>query len=115
MDNSFRELIDGLHGKYLELVSMQPVTIDTTPDNCPVGGVYLFTENGKHLYAGRTKRKISVRLKGHVNTSKDLTCSPKTVPPKVRFLWDNHTLRGGLYHEEFKVHAGAGSLRHAAG
>jgi len=21
----------------------------------------------------------------------------------VRLLWDNHTLRGGLYHEEFKV------------
>ena len=44
-----------------------------------------------------------------------LTCPPKTVPAKMRFLWDNHTLRGGLYHEEFKVHAGAGSLRHAAG
>jgi putative transposase len=43
-----------------------------------------------------------------------VTFSPKTVPAKVRFLWDNHTLRGGLYHEEFKVHAGAGSLRHAA-
>ena len=43
-----------------------------------------------------------------------VTCSPKTVPPKVRLLWDNHTLRGGLYHEEFKVHAGAGSLCHAA-
>ena len=71
MDTSFRELISGLHEKYLELVSMQPVTIDTTPNNCPIGGVYLFTENGKHLYAGRTKREISVRLKAHVNTAKD--------------------------------------------
>jgi len=71
LDNRFEGLIDGLRDKYLELVSMQPVTIDKTPSNCPVGGVYLFTENGKHLYAGRTKRKISVRLKAHVNTARD--------------------------------------------
>lgn len=45
----------------------------------------------------------------------EVTCSPKTVPPKVRLLWDNHILRGGLFHEEFEAHAGAGSLRHTAG
>jgi hypothetical protein len=71
MDDVFKTLIDGLHKKYQDLISMSPVTIDTTPSNCPVGGVYLFSENGKPLYAGRTKRKIKDRLKGHVNTAKD--------------------------------------------
>ena len=71
MDDTFKTLIDGLHKKYQDLISMSPVTIDTTPNNCPVGGVYLFSENGKPLYAGRTKRKIKTRLKGHVNTAKD--------------------------------------------
>jgi len=71
MDNRFKELISGLHEKYIELVSMQPVTIDTTPYDCPTGGIYLFTENGNNLYTGRTKRKLSVRLKAHVNTAND--------------------------------------------
>jgi len=50
---------------------MSPVTVDTVPDDCPVGGVYLFSEKKIHLYAGRTKRKIKARLKGHVSTAKD--------------------------------------------
>jgi putative transposase len=44
-----------------------------------------------------------------------LICPPKTVPPGVRILWDNHTIIGGLFHEEFQVHARTGSLCHAAG
>jgi 3-mercaptopyruvate sulfurtransferase SseA len=69
MDNNFITLIDGLHKKYQDLISMPPVTVDTTPSNCPVGGVYLFSEHGKHLYAGRTKCSIRTRLKGHVSTA----------------------------------------------
>ena len=48
---------------------------------------------------------------GHFN----LICPPKTVPAKVRFLWDNDTLTGGLFHEEFTVHGGASSFCHEAG
>jgi len=71
MDQKFKDLIDGLHRRYEDLMAMSPVTIDTTPNECPVGGVYLFSENGTHLYAGRTKRKIKKRLKGHVSTAED--------------------------------------------
>ena len=71
MDDTFKTFIYGLHDKYQALIAMSPVTIDTVPNNCPTGGVYLFSENGKPLYAGRTKRKIKTRLKGHVNTAKD--------------------------------------------
>jgi len=71
MDKRFKALIAGLQKKYESLLSMAPVTVDTAPSDCPVGGVYLFSERGKHLYAGRTKRKIKTRLKGHVSTAKD--------------------------------------------
>lgn len=71
MDKKFKALIEGLHKKYEALISMAPVTVDTAPDDCPVGGVYLFSEKGIHLYAGRTKRKIKTRLNGHVSTAKD--------------------------------------------
>ena len=71
MNAKFAVLIDGLHKKYEMLISMTPVTVDTTPSDCPVGGIYLFSEHGKPLYAGRTKRSIKIRLKGHVGTAKD--------------------------------------------
>jgi len=51
MDEKFRTLIDNLHKKYEELMSMHPVTVDTAPSDCPIGGIYLFTEKGVHLYA----------------------------------------------------------------
>jgi hypothetical protein len=71
VDDKFKTFIEGLSQKYQELISMSPVTIDTMPDNCPVGGVYLFSEDDMPLYAGRTKRKIKTRLKGHINTAND--------------------------------------------
>lgn len=71
MDNKFKNLIKGLHKKYTDLITMPPVTIDTALKDCPVGGVYLFSENGTHLYAGRTKRKIKTRLKDHISSAKD--------------------------------------------
>lgn len=71
MDKIFQELIEGLHKKYELLISMAPVTVDTAPLDAPKGGVYLFSENGRNMYAGRTKRKINVRLKNHVSTADD--------------------------------------------
>jgi len=71
MDEKFKALIEGLHRKYDDLMSMSPLTIGTVPSGCPVGGVYLFTENQVHLYAGRTKRSIKKRLKYHVCKADD--------------------------------------------
>src|SRR3989304_5822014 len=68
MDDKFEKLLVGLHEKYQQLISMSPVTISTITKDCPESGVYLFTENGNHLYAGRTKRKIKDRLKDHLGT-----------------------------------------------
>jgi hypothetical protein len=62
MDEKFRILVEGLSQKYNDLISMEPVTIDTSPRDTPKGGVYLFYENEIPMYAGRTKRKIRKRL-----------------------------------------------------
>jgi hypothetical protein len=43
---------------------MVPVTIDTLPRDAPSACVYLFSENGRHLYVGRT-RKLRQRLRQH--------------------------------------------------
>lgn len=71
MDEKFENLIAELPRKYMDLISMPPLTTAIIPRDCPVGGVYLFTENGKHLYAGRTKRSIKTRLKYHVSKARD--------------------------------------------
>lgn len=71
MDLKFKPLIDNLHAKYEQLIAMSPVTVETTLADTPEGGVYLFSEHGKHLYAGRTKRSIRARLRDHVGPSND--------------------------------------------
>ena len=71
MDNKFRELIDGLDEMYQALISMAPVIAEDIPNDTPVGGVYLFSEGSLHLYAGRTKRKIAVRIRNHFSTAPD--------------------------------------------
>lgn len=71
MNERFREFVDGLHGKYEALVAMAPVRAGEVPKATPVGGVYLFSEGGKHLYAGRTKRRIAMRIRYHFSTALD--------------------------------------------
>ena len=71
MDASFASLVNELHAKYLELMRMVPVTVATVPMGTPTGSVYLFSENGAHLYAGRTKRSIGRRIKDHVRPAPD--------------------------------------------
>ena len=44
-----------------------------------------------------------------------MTCPPETEPGGVRLLWDNHNLKGALFHEKLTIFSGAGSLCHGAG
>ncbi len=71
MDRKFKDLVDGLQQKYEALIGMTPVTVDTAPIDTPKGGVYLFSEGSRNLYAGRTKKLIRERLKDHVSTADD--------------------------------------------
>lgn len=71
MDSRFSRLTESLHAKAEALRSMDPVTVDSIPTDTPTGGVYLFSSHGRHLYVGRTKRKIRERIKDHVSTADD--------------------------------------------
>jgi len=71
MDNKFQNLLDGLANQCQALLTMIPVMARNVPNNTPVGGVYLFSEDQAHLYAGRTKRKIADRIRNHFSTKPD--------------------------------------------
>lgn len=64
MEPRFRERIEALHPKYRELLDMPPVRYAQLPRSLPARGVYLFSEDNRHLYVGRTNR-LRERLRGH--------------------------------------------------
>lgn len=71
MNEEFRALIEPLEERRKALLAMEPVTVPNLPRGNPTKetrGVYLFSENGKHLYAGRTNR-MRGRLQEHCRPS----------------------------------------------
>jgi hypothetical protein len=71
MNERFRELVEALDGKYRELLAMPPEIAQEVPTKTPVGGIYLFSEGAEHLYAGRTKRSLAVRIRDHFSSAPD--------------------------------------------
>lgn len=71
----FTQVIESLHPTYEKLINMQPVSNGMFPKNVPRKGVYLFTENGKHLYAGRTDN-LKNRYGGHTRPSSGHNSAP---------------------------------------
>ena len=76
MNPQFRALVDALHPKYEELPAMQPRLASHVPPRTPIGGVYLFSEHGIALYAGRTKRRISVRIRNQFGANPQAASFP---------------------------------------
>ena len=66
MHPTFAKLIDGLHPKLEELLSISPCRYGNLSKSMPKQGVYPFTENGHHLYVGRSN-KIRARWGRHCN------------------------------------------------
>ena len=54
MHPKFAGLVDTLAPKLDALLAMPPLRYGHLPINMPKSGVYLFSENGKHLYVGRS-------------------------------------------------------------
>jgi predicted GIY-YIG superfamily endonuclease len=54
MDQKFAALVETLAPKLDRLLAMSPLTNGALPRAMPDCGVYLFTENDKHLYVGRS-------------------------------------------------------------
>jgi len=53
MDKKFAALVETLAPKLVELLA-PPLTNGALPRDIPECGVYLFTENDRHLYVGRS-------------------------------------------------------------
>ena len=64
MHATFAALANDLDPKFQELVAMSPVRYNKLPKILPTRAIYLFSENGKHLYVGRTNG-LRRRLRGH--------------------------------------------------
>jgi hypothetical protein len=71
MNPAFQSLTEQLEAKFRLLMNAVPVAAEDIPDVTPIGGVYLFSENGIYLYTGRTKRKLSRRIRDHFSTALD--------------------------------------------
>jgi GIY-YIG catalytic domain len=68
MNTKFKEFVEELEPKFQQLVSMAPVKYGALPQNPPKRAIYLFSENGEHLYVGRTNN-LRNRLRGHCSPS----------------------------------------------
>jgi predicted GIY-YIG superfamily endonuclease len=64
VNDNFRKYVESLHPKFELLMQMRPVTIATMPKDAPSKAVYLFSEDGQHLYVGRTNH-LRNRMRQH--------------------------------------------------
>jgi hypothetical protein len=64
MEPAFARYAQSLHPTFERLVAMPPLTVGTLPRDCPKECVYLFSENEKNLYVGRT-RHLRQRMRHH--------------------------------------------------
>jgi hypothetical protein len=74
MHETFRAFTDALHPKFEALMSMAPVK-GVLPMEVRGSGIYLFSENGKHLYVGRT-RNVRTRYGQHSRPSSKHNTAP---------------------------------------
>ncbi len=106
MNNRFHKYIVNLDKKHKELLKVGPVKMDSLPKDMPVGGIYLFSEGRNHLYVGRTKRKISDRLKAHVSKAIDCPFAFRIAREKTGFTkvsyFGKETRKNLLNKPEFK-------------
>ncbi len=75
MHHRFKRLIADLHGRFETLLAMPPVKVRALPPDVPKSGVYLLSEAGDHLYAGRSNR-LRQRLQQHGRPSSGHNSAP---------------------------------------
>ncbi len=68
MHEVFIEFVESLEPSFQRLMAMNAVTVATLPSEMPLSGIYLFSEDGNHLYVGRTNT-IKTRLQNHCRPS----------------------------------------------
>lgn len=106
MDEKFKIFTEKLERKYVELIEMKPVIAEQVPSNTPKGGIYLFSEDSLALYVGRTKRKISTRIRNHFSSSPDCPLAWRLAREKTGF-YATYKIEGSrkelLQNPEFKM------------
>ena len=70
--------MNGLHPSYERLMAMEPIKGHRPPLTTPKSGVYLFSEQGKHLYVGRSNR---------LRARHWLHCGPSSKENQSSFAW----------------------------
>lgn len=68
MHEKFRAHVEAMDPKFKGLLGMSPIQGFSLPRDIPSRGVYLFSEDGHHLYVGRSNR-IRKRLQAHCRPS----------------------------------------------
>ena len=76
MHQRFAALVDQLDTKCQQLLAMPPVAADDVPSVTPHGGIYLFSEGDEHLYTGRTKGPIRVRIRQQFGSNANAASFP---------------------------------------
>lgn len=74
MNAAFKEHVDALPGLLDKLLAAEPVRVSESPSSLPACGVYVLSENGTHLYVGRSDR-LRARMRDHGNASSAQTKS----------------------------------------
>jgi hypothetical protein len=64
MNAKSREHVEALEPSFQAILGMGPVRISALPADAPNRGIYLFSEDRQHVYAGRSNR-IRQRLQAH--------------------------------------------------
>jgi hypothetical protein len=67
-ERDFDAMVKEVKALHEQLMAMAPVKRDRL-GNCDYPGVYLFTEDGRHMYCGRTKRTLRTWLREHSRPS----------------------------------------------
>lgn len=66
MNPRFQNFLEGLEPSFNQLMNSRPITNGVFTGELPKAGIYLFTENGRHLYVGRSN-DIRGRYGRHCN------------------------------------------------
>jgi hypothetical protein len=101
MNTKFKEFVEMLEPKYQQLVKMASVKYAALPQSLPKRAIYMFSENGEHLYVGRTNN-LRNRLRGH--------CSPSSQHSSAVFAFRIARQDTGFIKATYKTEGSRASL-----
>jgi hypothetical protein len=68
MHQDFKRHVESVHPAFEMLMQSVPFAFGSMPNDLPMAGIYVFSENDRHLYVGRTNN-LRARLQQHCRPS----------------------------------------------